>query len=82
MLADDGSYLNLFLVNKQLSEPMALTLEGVDGTLEQWVTLSGFAPDLRNNAEKQPVAPRENLCVLLSELVLPPASWNLLCIKL
>ena len=82
VLSEDGEHITLFLVNKNMTEEMRLDLQGVSGSLVQWVTLRGHGLNEVNSVDEHSIQPEEMTPCSLTELALPPASWNMLRIKL
>lgn len=74
--------MTLFAVNRNPDEPMALTLDGLQGSITQFVTLTAPSFESINTADAQPVLPQELPCPALEAVVLPAASWNMLRIRL
>lgn len=76
---EDGEYVTLFAVNRDLQNAITLDLSGFPGQLLQHVTLTAPSIDSVNTAADQPVLPRE----LAPEAspTLPAASWNMLRFK-
>lgn len=82
VLSGDEDYITLFVVNKNPDEAMDLELEGIAGTVEEFVTLTAPSFETINTADTQPVAPRVLPCCPLAELQVPAASWNMIRIRL
>lgn len=82
VLSEDGKYVTLFLINKSLDEEMSLELSGIQGKVEEWISMSGFGLDLANTSQRQSIRPSAMAPASLTETVLPPASWNMLRISL
>lgn len=82
ILSEDGKYVTVFAVNKHGEEAAHLELCGLEGTVEQFVSLTGPAFDAINTADDQPITTRELLCPALDTIELPAASWNMLRIRL
>ncbi len=82
VLSEDGHDVTLFAVNRNPDEPMALTLDGLQGSITQFVTLTAPSFESINTADAQPVLPQELPCPALEAVVLPAASWNMLRIRL
>lgn len=73
---EDGEYVTLFAVNRDLQNALTLDLSGFPGQLLQHVTLTAPSIDSVNTASSQPVLPRE--LAPESSPALPAASWNML----
>ena len=82
VLSEDEKYVTVFAVNKHPEEAMELAAEGLEGVVEQFVTLTAPSFGAVNTADQQPVLPRELPCGALSALQLPAASWNMIRIRL
>ena len=82
VLSEDGNYVTLFLINKSLDDGMSLDISGINGTVEKWISISGFGLDAANTLDQQKVIPQSVAPASLSEPVPPPASWNMLRISL
>lgn len=77
VLSEDEETISLFLINKNPEEVMELSLPGISGTIETFITLSGVSFDSVNTSEYQSVMPREITEQTLETLCLPAASWNM-----
>ena len=77
VLSEDGRYITVFAVNKHPDQPMTLELDGLQGAPERHVTLTAPGFDAVNDADAQPVLPRD-LPTAPGAPTLPAASWNML----
>ncbi|MDD3920092.1 MAG: alpha-N-arabinofuranosidase [Eubacteriales bacterium] len=85
---EEAGTVTLFIVNKHLTENMALELPlakfGVTDCLE-WVSLNGYDMEAQNTPESAPVQPRIHTGAAVREgtlkATLPAASWNMLRMK-
>lgn len=73
---ENGDFITLFAVNKDLHQPLDLHLEGFSGKLIRHVTLTAPSIDSVNTQDAQPVQPREIPPTVSPTL--PAASWNML----
>ena len=62
---------------------MNLDISGINGTVEEWISMSGFELDESNTSKRQSIRPQgSHTDFSHTETVLPPASWNMLRISL
>jgi len=90
VLSEDGQFLTLFLVNKNLTEPIE-TVVSLSGfapmIIEQCIALEGAELDAVNTADSSPVLPVTGLtdCRIIMdtlEIYLPAASWQMVRIRI
>lgn len=82
VLSEDRKYITVFLVNKSLSENAEISIDGISGELTDWIAMHGYEMSEANSSTEQRILPTKMKLCPLSKLVLPPASWNMLRIKL
>ena len=82
VLSEDGEYVTFFLVNKHLSEKLDLDIDGISGKPEKWVSFYGHRVDDVSVPSESELCPVEMEVSELLNVKLPPASWNMLRIKL
>ena len=79
VLADDGSTVTVFAVNRNLQEALECDISLPENArLVRHVVLGGHLLDAVNSAQSAPVQPREQTVPVSGPVILPSASWNML----
>lgn len=83
VLSEDRKRLNLFVVNRSLDSDIDCQLQLPEGAVAvRHVCMSGFPLNCVNTADNAPVVPSEREFYGSGSVLLPAASWNMLCFEL